>query len=166
MLNMEYQDITTRILNRNKRNYKIVEQNYYIDENNNKYMVDNKYVILKPTEREKEVANMLGKIYGGNVKLIPRINEPTKIKTPDYIIQNEKYDLKEIHGNSKNTLHNAINKQQEQAKNFVFDISNTKMETIEAIDQIQSIYKSKHTNWVDKIVLIKGNQILKIYKRT
>lgn len=163
---MEYQDITVKMLNRSKRNYKVVEQNYYIDENNNKYIVDNKHVILKPTKREKEVANILGEIYGGELKILPRINEPIKIKTPDYIIQNEKYDLKEIHGNSKNTLYNAINKKKEQSSNFIYDISNTEMETIEAIEQIQNIYKSKHTNWVNEIVLIKDNQILKIYKRT
>ena len=64
-LNMEYQDVTTRVLKRNKKHYKVVEQQYYIDENGNKYAVDGKSVLMKHTEKEKEVAKILGEIYGG-----------------------------------------------------------------------------------------------------
>ena len=81
------------------------------------------------------------------------------------MIENKKYDLKEIYGNSKNTLYNAINKKKEQSDNFIFDISNTKMEISEAIKQIQGIYESKHKDWVNEIILMKNNQILKIYRR-
>ena len=81
------------------------------------------------------------------------------------MIENRKYDLKEIYGNSKNTLYNAIAKKKEQSDNFIFDISNTKMNIIEAINQIQGIYKSKHKDWVNEIILIKNNKILKMYKR-
>lgn len=49
---------------------------------------------MKPTPREKEVAGILGRIYGGKVRLIPRVNKPEGIKTPDYMIENRKYDLK------------------------------------------------------------------------
>jgi hypothetical protein len=70
-LNMEYQDVTTRVLKRNKKHYKVVEQQYYIDENGNKYAVDGKSVLMKHTEKEKEVAKILGEIYGGKVRLIP-----------------------------------------------------------------------------------------------
>ena len=164
-LNMEYKDITSNVINRSKKSYTVQEQQYYID-NEKKYRVDGKNVILEPTTKEKEVANLLGEIYGGSIKIIPRINEPAGIKTPDYMIRNKKYDLKEIYGNSKNTLYNAITKKKEQSDSFIFDISNTKMEEIEAIEQIQGIYKSKHKNWVNEIILIKDNQILKMYKRT
>lgn len=161
----QYVDITTRKLLEKYNNYEIEEQKYFVDNNGNKYNVDGKKVILEPTDKEKEVANLLGEIYGGKVKIIPRINEPAGIKTPDYMIENRKYDLKEIYGNSKNTLYNAIAKKKEQSDNFIFDISNTKMNIIEAINQIQGIYKSKHKDWVNEIILIKNNQILKMYKR-
>lgn len=161
----QYVDITTRKLLEKYNNYEIEEQKYFVDNNGNKYNVDGKKVILEPTDKEKEVANLLGEIYGGKVRIIPRINEPAGIKTPDYMIENRKYDLKEIYGNSKNTLYNAIAKKKEQSDNFIFDISNTKMNIIEAINQIQGIYKSKHKDWVNEIILIKNNQILKMYKR-
>lgn len=161
----QYVDITTRKLLEKYNNYEIEEQKYFVDNNGNKYNVDGKKVILEPTDKEKEVANLLGEIYGGKVRIIPRINEPAGIKTPDYMIENRKYDLKEIYGNSKNTLYNAIAKKKEQSDNFIFDVSNTKMNIIEAINQIQGIYKSKHKDWVNEIILIKNNQILKMYKR-
>lgn len=161
----QYVDIPTKKLLEKYNNYEIEEQKYFVDNNGNKYNVDGKKVILEPTDKEKEVANLLGEIYGGKVRIIPRINEPAGIKTPDYMIENRKYDLKEIYGNSKNTLYNAIAKKKEQSDNFIFDISNTKMNIIEAINQIQGIYKSKHKDWVNEIILIKNNKILKMYKR-
>lgn len=83
----KYLDITEKTLNNGSQKYKLKEQLYYVDEEGNRYNVDDKYVILNPTEREKEVANMLGSLYGGKIKIIPRINEPKNIKTPDYIVK-------------------------------------------------------------------------------
>jgi len=37
------------------------------------------------------------------------------------------------------------------------------MEEVER--QVKSIYNSKRYLWVDKIIIVKGNKILKIYKR-
>lgn len=158
-----YKDITSDFVKAKK--YKVKEQQYYKDEKGNKYKVDGKNIVLEPTKREKEVANILGKMYGEQVRIIPRVNEPPNIKTPDYIVNNEKFDLKEITGNGKNTLDNAIRKQEKQASNFVFDISNTTMDIIEITKQVENIYKSKHREWVNKIVIIKDNGIIKVYNR-
>ena len=108
---------------------------------------------------------MLGSLYGGNIKIIPRINEPKGIKTPDYIIKNKKYDLKQITGNGKYVIQGNLKGKQNQADNFVIDITESKLETNEAIKQIQSIYNSKHYLWIDRIILIKDKEFLKIYKR-
>ena len=111
------------------------------------------------------MAELLGKTYGGQVDLVPVVLSPQGIKTPDYMLNGKKYDLKEIFGNSKNTIYNAITKKKGQSENFIFDISKTSMQETEAIKQIQTIYKSKHKNWIDEIVLIKNDEIRKIYKR-
>jgi len=145
--------------------YQLKKQKYFIDNAGNKYNVDGKHVILKPTEREIEVARLLGNVIGGKVSLIPRINEPEGIKTPDYIINGEKFDLKEIKGNSRTSLYNALGKQKRQADNFIFDISNTEISEEEAIRQIKSIYNSNHRKWVHTLVLIENTKIIKIFKR-
>lgn len=161
----KYTDITYKVLKKEKQDYRLIEQQNFIDEKGVKYSVDGKNVKIKANEKERTVANLMGKIYGGQVELVPVVLNPKGIKTPDYIINGERFDLKEIFGNGKNTLDTAISKKKNQSNNFIFDITNTKMEEIEAIEQIQKIYKSNNRNWVEKLVLIKDNKVLKIYKR-
>lgn len=158
-----YKDITNSFTSIQK--YKVKEQQYYKDEQGNKYKVDNRNVKIKHTEKEKEIAKVLGRIYGGSVKLIPVVLNPKGIKTPDYIVNGEKFDLKEIFGNGKNTLDTAISKKKKQSNNFIFDISETAMNKDEVIRQIEKIYISNNRTWVDTTILIKDNEVLKIYKR-
>lgn len=51
------------------------------------------------------------------------------------------------------------------SNNFIFDISKSKIETNEAIQQIENIYSNPYRSWIDKIILIKENRVLKVYKR-
>lgn len=163
IVNSNYLDITERYTI--EKDYNVIEEQYFVNKDNHKYKVDGKNVVMQPTAREKEVANMLGKIYGGQVKIIPRINEPAGIKTPDYKVNNEKFDLKQIIGTGKYVIEGNIKGKKEQANNFIIDITESKINVKEAIRQIQSIYNSKHYQWVDKIFLLKGDKFLKIYKR-
>lgn len=161
-INSNFIDITQQF--NNKKEYSITEEQYFIDKDNNKYKVDGKYVIIDPTEREKEVAKILGEIYGGQVRIIPRVNKPLNIKTPDYIINKEKIDLKQITGGGKYVIEGNIKGKKEQANNFVIDITNAKLKDTEAEKQIEKIYQSKRYSWVDKIFLLKESSIVKIYK--
>lgn len=144
---------------------KVIEQNYFIDGNGNKYKIDGKNVKIKADEKEREVARLLSETYKKDVKLVPVVLNPKGIQTPDYMIGNNKYDLKQVFGNGKNTLDTAINKKKKQSNNFIFDISNTQMNEEEAMRQIEKIYTSKHRGWVEEIILIKNNKVLKTYKR-
>lgn len=164
-ITLDYKDITREILQNENKKYKVKEQQYFIDENNIRYNVDGKNVILKTNKKEREVAKLISKVYGKQVNLIPVVLTPKGIKTPDYIIEKDKFDLKEILGNGKNTLDTAIKKQEKQANNFIFDISKTEMVESEAIMQIENIYNSEHRKWVNKIILIKENKVIKIFKR-
>lgn len=160
---MKYEDVTDQYTT--KKKYKIKKQKNFISEDNNVHKVNGKYVIMKPTKREIEVAELLGKTFGGQVNLIPVVLNPKGIQTPDYILDNESFDLKEIFGNGKNTLDSAISKKRRQANNFIFDISKTLMKDKQIIAQIEKIYKSKNRNWVDVIILVKCDKVLKIFKR-
>lgn len=162
---LEFEDVTNTVLTKNKKEYKVEEQKYFIDEDGNRYNVDGINVKIKANEKERAVADLMGEIYGGQVNLVPVVLNPKRIKTPDYIINKEKFDLKEIFGNGKNTLDTAISKKKKQSSNFIFDISNTEMSETDAIKQIQRIYKSNNRTWVNKIILIDNNKVLKIYKR-
>lgn len=160
-----YTDITKNVVNKEKQKYEVIEQQIYIDEDDTKYKIDGKNVKIKASEKERAVANLMGENLGGKVELVPVVLNPKGIKTPDYIINGEKFDLKEIFGNGKNTLDTAISKKKKQSNNFIFDITNTEMSKEEAIKQIQRIYESNNRIWVNKLILIKDNKVLKIYKR-
>lgn len=160
---LKYKDITNQYTN--KKNYQIKKQKYFINDDGNKYVVDGKHVILKPTQREIEVAELLGQAIGGKVNIIPRINEPPNIKTPDYIINNERFDLKQITGGGKYVIEGNLRKKKKQSNNFIIDLTNAKIDFKEAERQIESIYISKRYLWIDKIFIIKENSIVKIYKR-
>ena len=143
----------------------ILRQNYFTDDTGKQYDVDGKNVVLKPSEKEIEVARILARIYEADVNLIPVVLNPTGVKTPDYIINGQKYDLKEIFGDSSKTLYNALKKKSKQADNFIFDITESEIKEEEAMEQIELIYKSMHRTWVQEIVLIKNNKVIKKYKR-
>lgn len=147
------------------KRYRIIMQSYYMDEEENKYYVDGKHVILEPTKREIEVAKMLGELYGGEIIILPRVNFPLGIKTPDYLVNNERFDLKEIIGTGKFVIEGNLRKKLKQAKNFIIDISNSQLEIKEAEKQIEIILNSKRFFWVEQILIICNNTIIKIYKR-
>lgn len=161
---MKYKDITNQYTTNNKE-YQLKKQKYFIGDDGTKYNVDGKHVIMKPTEREIEVAKLLGQTLGGIVCLIPVVLQPKGIQTPDYLVNEQKFDLKQILGNGKNTLDTAINKKKKQSNNFIFDISKTKMNIDKVLFQIDKIYNSKNREWIDIIVIVKDKEILRIYKR-
>ena len=139
---MKYKDITEQY--NTKKHYQIKKHKYFINEDGTKYNVDGRHVLLKTTQEEKEIANILGQTLGGKVKLVPVVLEPKGRQTPDYIINNKKFDLKQIIGNGNNTLDTAINKKRKQSDNFVFDITKTEMSMEQAVLQIERIYNAKN----------------------
>lgn len=161
---VQYIDITDKFKNENK--YQIKKQKYFVDDDGTRYNIDGKHVILKPSEREIEVAKILGKSIGGRVSIIPRVSQPPGIKTPDYIINGEKFDLKQITGGGKYTVQGNLKGKAKQSNNFAIDISNAKFDIKKAQRQVENIYNSKHYLWINKIVLIKDDAIIIAYKRT
>lgn len=147
------------------KKYSVKEQQYYQDENGNKYNIDNKNVKIKANQKEREVAKVLGKIYGGKVNLIPVVLSPQGIKTPDYMINGQKFDLKEPTGSSKNTIYDLFKGKKKQANNFIIDIHKSGLNREESIKQSQEIFNSKHREWIETIILIDDNKVFKILKR-
>lgn len=129
------------------------------------YTVDGKNVLLDYSDKERRIAELLKEELGGKISLVPRILNPQGISTPDYIFRGEAFDLKELSGSSKNLVYNAIAKKKRQASNFILDISKSPLDENEIVRQIEDIYWSRHTVFVEKIIVIKDEKIRKIYKR-
>lgn len=137
----------------------------YTDKDGNTYYVDGKKVIQDHSDKEYEIAKLLKAKLGGDISLVPRVLVPQNIKTPDYIYRGESLDLKEIKGNSKNALYNAIHKKKRQSKNFVFDVSESELTTEDFINQMESLYKRNATGFVDKTILVRDNEIVRILQK-
>lgn len=129
------------------------------------YTVDGKNVLLDYSDKERRIAELLKGELGGKISMVPRVLNPQGISTPDYIFRNEAFDLKELSGTSKNLVYNAIAKKKRQASNFILDISKSPLDENEIIRQIEEVYWSRHTMFVQKIIVIKDGKIRKIYKR-
>ncbi len=161
---MKYQDITDKYISEKK--YQIKKQKYFIANDGTKYNVDGKYVIFKPSQREIEVAELLGQAIGGKVNIIPRINKPIGIKTPDYIIGNERFDLKKITSKRANDcVKTALRNQENQADNFIIDNTAQTVSDTDILKQIDEIYNLKGFLWVNKIYVLKDNKFIKVFKR-
>lgn len=137
----------------------------YFEVDNTKYKVDGKNVVLDYSDKEKEVANWLETTLGGKLYMCPRINVPDGISTPDYLFRNERYDLKEIRGASSRVIDNAIKGKQNQATNFILDITESELSELELIKQAENIYNSKGRIWVERIIMKKNDKLVVIIER-
>ena len=138
-------------------------QEYFV--NGEAFKVDGKRVLLDYSEHEKEIANIIAKGTGKDIKMVPRITFPQNIQTPDYLIDGIKFDLKTPLGNGKNTLYGMVKSKKKQANNFVICADKTALSMDEIEQQIQGIYSSRNTAFADIIILVKNQEIVKIYKR-
>lgn len=130
------------------------------------YKVDGRNVQLNYTSHEKEIAELLAREVGGEVYMVPRVNNPQGISTPDYLFHGKGYDLKTIGKTSgKNPLFNRIKKAKGQARNFILDISNSELAEEFVDSQIDKVFWSKETQFVDEIVIVRDGKIVKVVKR-
>lgn len=164
-----YQDITKFYLDKKiKKIGKVIskiEILEYYELDGKKYYIDGKYIKICAKDIEIQVAKFLKDTFGETVYLIPKVDYPPNIPTPDYLWQEEYWDLKEILGNSKRNVDDKIKKAKLQSSNFIIDNSKLIMSNEEAIRQIEHIYRDKERWWVDKIILIENNKIIKAFKR-
>ena len=143
-----------------------VELSDYYEHDGKKYVVDGKNVVQDHSERELEVANVISNKFGKKVVLVPRVNQPEGVPSPDYLVGEYRFDSKRIKGSGKNTIDSAIKENKEQSENFIFDITKQSDLSMEDIySQIDRIYQSKHRKWVDKIMIVKDDKVIELLKR-
>lgn len=129
------------------------------------YKVHGRDVVLDYKPREKEIAELLEREVGGEIFMVPRVNIPEGVSTPDYLFHGERYDLKTIYGKGKNTLGSALESKKRQSNNFIFDVTNSELPDDEIMRQINGIYRSDHTRFVNEIVVVRDDKILWVLKR-
>ncbi len=158
-----YEDITKKCLNNKYKKYYVIDAKYFCV-GKKKYFVDGKRVVLDYSDKEKEIAKWLGKTFGGKIYMLPRINEPEGIQTADYLFKGEYWDLKSISGKSNQVLYHSIYKKKTQSNNFICDVSTSELDIKELKSQIDKLFSRKDTEFLQKIILKKKNDIF-VYKR-
>lgn len=130
------------------------------------YKVDGKYVVLDYSKHEKEVAVVIAQKYGKDVKMVPKVNFPLNISTPDYIIEEEKWDLKTLTEKAtNNTIFNRVQKSKRQANNFIIDTTSAKLSETTIINQVKKVFNVKSTKNVRKIIIFNHMDILHVYEK-
>lgn len=131
------------------------------------YTVDGHSVLLDYSPHEKEIAGLLERELGGEFFMVPRVNVPQGVSTPDYLFRGIGYDLKTIGADAgPKTILNRIKKAKKQAHNFVIDVTSAEHLPDELIDrQLEKIFRDKETLFVDEIIVIRDKKIVKIVKR-
>lgn len=137
----------------------------YWDDGENRYEVDGHHVVLDYSPHEREIGELLATELNKTVYMVPRVLNPKEISTPDYLIDGERWDLKDIYGNKNKTMYNALKGTRKQADHFIFDITNTSLTYADSVSQINDIFKSRHRDYVKEIILIENNQILDDLKK-
>lgn len=158
------EDVKDKWMSKASKEYKVEDLGSYIIDRT-EYVVDGHNVVFDPSNDERNIANVLGKTFGGTVQLVPRVLNPQGIKTPDYIFKNEKYDLKTVTGLSKNVLYNALKGKKNQAENFIFDISQNTLDIEDLTNQAKMLFESKNREFVKRIILIKDDVVLNVFER-
>ena len=130
------------------------------------YKVDGHNVVLDHDPHEKEIAELLEREVGGEIYLVPRVNNPQGVSTPDYLFHGRGYDLKTLGGKAgPNTMFQRVKKAKRQSRNFIIDVSDTKLDREMIDQQISKIFWSENTRFVDEIVIINDGHIVRVAKR-
>jgi hypothetical protein len=128
--------------------------------------IDNVKIQFKTKPKERKVAELLSKKVGGPIYLRPIINQPEGIHSADIEFNGIEYDIKTLEpGPGKNKIYNRVKKKPGQSTRYIVDITNTDLSDEEVNSQISKVFWSQETLFVKELVIIRGDNILRIAKR-
>lgn len=131
------------------------------------YKVDGHNVVLDYSPHEKEIAELLEREFGGELFMVPRVNNPQGVSTPDYLFRGNGYDLKTLGEKARqDTMFQRVQKARRQSRNFIIDITATSLDSDTVRSQIEKIFRLDSTKFVDEIIIINGTEVVLIVKRT
>lgn len=132
-----------------------------ITKNGVAYTVDGHNVVSDHSNHEHSVANWLSAKTGLKVDILPRVNYPKNIKTPDYLIGGVPFDLKGFSGGGKYVIDNNARKAKEQTPNIIFDATKSPLSDEDLLRQLNDVYQSGRRG-LGIAILKRGSEIVAV----
>lgn len=151
-------NITNQVID-GKKHIPDINISNQVTNNGKTYTVDGHNVVQDHSNYEYKVADWLSSVTGRQVDILPRVNFPKKVSTPDYLVGGVPFDLKEITGSGKTVIDGNLRKTKKQTPNIVFDITKSPLSTDEIIDQIEQVYRVGRRG-LQTVIVKKGNKAL------
>lgn len=162
----QFSDITGNWYPDAKPGSHIVQDLQSVTVNGVTYQVDGRNVVLDYKPHEKEIAELLEREVGGELYMVPRVNNPQGISTPDYLFHGKGYDLKTIgETTGKNPVFNRIKNAKAQADSFILDLTSATLSEEFLQAQIEKVFSDRQTHFADEVVLIRNGRIDRVLKR-
>ena len=164
----EYEDITEDWIEQHRTGTPMVyEAQSYQDKDGTVYKVDGINVKQEHTEHEKSVGSLLSRATHEPVLLVPEVKGAYKnVHTPDFLLgtQRERWDLKDITKDGKDSIRNAAHKKKEQTDNFVFNVSGEAVQE-HVVEQAKKAFSQYNMTFVKKIAVIRDDKIICVMRR-
>ena len=136
-----------------------------VTKNGKTYVVDGHNVVSDHSNYEHKVASWLSSKTGLKADILPRVNNPDGISTPDYLVDGVPFDLKEITGSGKNVIDGNLRKTKKQTNNIILDITKTPLSREEIMGQLGQIYKVGRRD-LETVIVKDGNELLYVLTPT
>lgn len=139
-----------------------------VDKNGNEY--NSSELILRNSRKEEEhrIADLLFREIHSIIEVIPEVEFPLGCPTPDFRIMEtgEVIELKTLEKipPNENAIYNSVKRAREQASFVITDMSIYPYEDL-IEKQISDIFRRDATAFVDRLMLIRNDEIIGVYKR-
>jgi hypothetical protein len=155
---------TTDIWEKGEKGKGEITERKYVVVDGKRLEADGDSVIFEPSIREREIAEVLKNWIGGKIELMPRVNRPEGVQTPDYLINGVKFDLKSPKGGTKNTIARQVKNMEGQAPGLVLDIDKAKLPEEDVLKYLMEAYDN--FSHIDMAIVIKANKVIHVLERT
>ena len=160
------EDVTEDWFAKAEPNSHVIEDLSAFIQDGKRYDVDGFNVVLDYKPEEKRTAELLETRLGGELFMVPRVNNPENVKTPDYIFRGMRFDRKGMGtSTSKNAVYNRLTGLQKQADNFVLDITGNPLGRAKIERQAAEIFMSQHMRSVRTLIIVEDDEIVRILAR-
>ena len=169
--NEKYNDVTKEWLNKERpKTNRIIIDKMYVDRNTIKHPIKNLEAVFIASKNSDEykIAIILRNTFGGIIHMPPRIidisNTGISTPTPDYIWNNEKWDLKTPKYKEKymNLFNDLLKKNRikYQSQRFIIDLKHfSKIDEKDIRTICKRLFNNNYRKWVKEIIIIKKEEV-------